>query len=200
MLRPMLESTRRASVASPIIVVALILAACGSKAEPVANEAKQAHEARVDPRAASHLERSLELERGGDLVGAVAEAEAAVAVDGGRDARVQAAKLAILRNQHRQAIELLLPLAESSDAVVQYNLALAYQHEGDYNRARNGYLTALRVDPSQADARYNLAVLCHERGVHEEARHHVAKFVDDYADDPRRASLERMIGPPPAPE
>lgn len=179
----------------PSTLALSLTSACGSKSEP-SPAAEDASTRAVDPRAAEHLERSLELERKGDLAAASAEAEGAVAVGGGRDAIVQAAKLAIVRKQYDRAITLLAPLveADASDAVAQYNLALAYQHEQDYNRARNGYLAALRSDPGQADARYNLAVLCFERGIVDEARHHVAKFRATYPDDARGQALERMVG------
>jgi tetratricopeptide (TPR) repeat protein len=173
----------------------LLLVACGSKAEPSPVGGAEPAEATA-PEAEPHLARSRELEQAGDLAGAFAEAEAAVAAGGGRDASVHAAKLAILREDYDAAMAFLGPLvaADPADAVAQYNLALAYQHKGDYNRARNGYLAALKTDPRQADARYNLAVLCFERGIHEEARHHVAKFRSTYVDDPRGPALERMVG------
>ena len=57
-----------------------------------------------------------------------------------------------------------------------------------------GYLAALKTDPKQADARYNLAVLCFDRGIHEEARHHAARFRSSFADDPRGPALEHMVG------
>jgi tetratricopeptide (TPR) repeat protein len=182
------------------MLAALLIAACGSKTESSSTAAEARTSPAPDPRAASHLERSMELERKGDLAAAFAEAEAALAMNGGRDASVQAAKLAILRKQHDRAVAVLTPIVEANpgDAVAQYNLALAHQHQGDYNGARNGYLAALRADPTQADARYNLAVLCFERGVLEEARHHATKFVGDYANDPRGAQLERMMADPSA--
>jgi tetratricopeptide (TPR) repeat protein len=192
-------TTRLGTAGSRACLLSSLIAmvSCGSKAEPSPNAVDAQETPAADPRAASHLERSLQLEQQGDLAAALAEADAAIAVGGGRDASVQAAKLAILRKQYDRAITLLTPVIEtdSTDAVAQYNLALARQRTGDYNGARNGYLAALRADPRQADARYNLAVLCFERGIHEEARHHVAKFLGDYADDPRGANLERMVGP-----
>lgn len=167
----------------------------------------------VPPESAARLQRSIELEQKGDLEAARIEAEAAVAMEGGRDAKLQVAKLAILGRRYDDAAAVLEPLvqADAKDAAAQYNLALVRQHQGDYNRARNGYLAALRADPRYADARYNLAVLCHGKGFTDEAKHHVEKFRASFPNDARGPELERRIGgtgaagpsgastPPPAP-
>ena len=175
------------------MLAAWLLVGCGAKAEPVPGE-QPTDLGAPDPQ--SHLERSLALEQAGDLAAAFVEAEAAVAAGGGRDAVIHAAKLAILRKDHDTALAFVRPLVEAdpTDAVALYNLALAHQHKGDYNEARNGYLAALKTDPKQADARYNLAVLCFDRGIHEEARHHAARFRSSFADDPRGPALEHMVG------
>lgn len=146
--------------------------------------------------ASQHLQRSLALEQQGDLVGAEVEAKAAIAAGGGRDAILQQAKLAILGQRYDEAATPLgtLALADPSDAAVQYDLALVRQHQGDYNRARNGYLATLRADPQYADARYNLAVLCLAHGFAEEARHHAAKFRATFPQDPRGPELELRVG------
>lgn len=146
--------------------------------------------------AAARLQRSIELEQQGDLEASRIEAEAAVAAGGGRDAKLQLAKLAILGRRYDDAVGLLEPLvqADPKDAGAQYDLALVRQHQGDYNQARNGYLAALRSDARYADARFNLAVLCLDHGFVDEARHHVQKFRASFPDDARGPELERRIG------
>lgn len=122
-------------------------------------------------------------------------AEAALAAGGGRDAGVQVAELAIRLDRLDRAAEVLQPLvdADRDDAIAQYDLALVHHRRSDYNGARAGYLAALRADPRLADARYNLALLCWEQGVHEEARHHAERFTAAFPDDPRGAELARTM-------
>ena len=86
------------------------------------------------------------------------------------------------------------------DADALYNAGLIAQKQGDYNAAREAYLAVLKADPNFAVARYNLAVLTWQRGVKAEAVSHVRRFLDDYPDDPRGASLSAMVGGVPAPE
>lgn len=149
-----------------------------------------------DSNVSSHLARSIAREKQGDLSGALEAAKAAIEAGEGRDATVQAAKVAILMSNYDQAASWLEPLVKDNpdDAVAQYNLGLVRHQQGDYNRARNGYLAALRADPRHADARYNLAVLTHRHGVTEEAKHHVTKFRSTFPDDPRGPELERLVG------
>lgn len=146
--------------------------------------------------AAARLQRSIELEQQGDLETARIEADAAMAAGGGRDAVLQVTKIAILQQRYADAVAPLdaLVKADPNDVAAQYNLALVRHHQGDYNRARNGYLAALRADPRHADARYNLAVLCSAHGFVEEAQHHVAKFRATFPDDARGPELDRRIG------
>jgi tetratricopeptide (TPR) repeat protein len=138
----------------------------------------------------------MELEQQGDLEAARIEAEASAAAGGGRDARLQLAKIAILAQRYEDALPYLdeLVKADPNDAAAQYNLALVRHHKGDYNRARNGYLAVLKADPRYADARFNLAVLCLAHGFVDEAKHHVAKFRASFPDDPRGPDLERRVG------
>jgi tetratricopeptide (TPR) repeat protein len=185
----------------PRLLLAVLLGvACSGRDDapaPVpAGDAEAAAAASEEGEAALRLRRSIELERQGDLEGARVEADAAVAAGGGRDATLQAAKLAILGQRYDDAAGPLdaLVKADPTDAAAQYDLALVRHHQGDYNRARNGYLAALRADPRHADARYNLAVLCSSHGVLEEARHHVARFRASFPDDARGPELERRIG------
>ena len=146
------------------------------------------------------LGAATELESAGDVEGALAKAEAALIGGGGREAAVTVAKLAILLERYDRAASVLGPLIEQDpkDAVAQYDLALIYQRRNDYNRARSGYLAALRAAPDHADARFNLALLCWNKGVHEEARHHADKFRELFSADPRGEQLATVMGPRPA--
>ncbi len=172
----------------------------------------------VAPDVTDLLAQAAARERSGDLDGALAQAEAALRTAeagaqalGGkahgaqvRDAALTVAKLAILLERHDRAAAVLEPLVQrdANDAVAQYDLALVHQHRDDYNRARSGYLAALRADPTHADARFNLAMLCWRRGVHAEARHHADVFRARFPDDPRGGQLAAMTAegaaPPPA--
>ncbi len=200
------HATRLASLLAPLLGTALIVA-CGSNdpsSVATAPSAVEAAEAEAEPSpappvagdAAMHMQRSLELEQQGDLAGSEVEAKAAIDAGGGRDAILQQAKLAILGQRYDEAATPLgtLALADPNDAAVQYDLALVRHHQGDYNRARNGYLATLRADPQYADARYNLAVLCLAHGFAEEARHHAAKFRASFPQDPRGPELELRVG------
>ena len=205
--------TMPTSISRPcsLLFTVLLCGACGSEAPSAATAPTPVDDAPApsaspaaspvdDGRAAQHLQRSIELEQQGDLAGARSEADAAVAAGGGRDATIQAAKIAILEQRYDDALAPLEALVKAApdDATAQYDLALVRQHEGDYNRARNGYLAALRADPSYADARYNLAVLCSAHGFAEEAQHHLAKFRAAFPHDPRGTELERRLGGPGA--
>jgi tetratricopeptide (TPR) repeat protein len=195
---------RRPNSLHRLAVAWLLVAACGrTTSEPVeigpskqAAEEPSVGEPTPQSKPSGHLARSQSLEGQGDLEGALAAAEAAIDAGGGRDATLQAAKIAILRREYDKASSWLVPLvsAHPDDAAAQYNLALVHHQQGDYNQARNGYLAALRNDRRHADARYNLAVLTHQRGIAEEASHHVEKFRASFPDDPRGPQLERMVG------
>lgn len=170
---------------------------------PVADGGGEAAEAPAAPSpeaqlmATARLQRSIELEQQGDLEAARIEAEAAAAVsEGGRDATLQVAKIAILAQRYEDAVVPLEALvkADPKDAAALYNLALVRHHQGDYNRARNGYLAVLKADPRYSDARFNLAVLCLAHGFFDEAKHHVAKFRSSFPDDARGPDLERRVG------
>lgn len=144
---------------------------------------------------AAMLSAAASLEAAGDLGGALARAEAALAAGGGRDAALTVAKLAIRSEQYDRALTVLEPLVhvDPNDATAQYDLALVHHRRDDYNRARAGYLAALRADPQQADARFNLALLCWKQGVQEEARHHAAKFREAFPTDVRGHELASMM-------
>lgn len=151
-------------------------------------------DAALDPAADKHYQSALELEAAGRLVEARAEVDLAIAGGAGRDAKLLAAKLAILRDDLDAARRLLTPIARESDALVLYNLGLIAQRTGQYNEARTRYLAALKADPSYAAIRYNLAVLTWDAGVKDEARHHAQKFLELAPDDPNAPELRRKVG------
>ncbi len=149
---------------------------------------------------------ALEFEAAGRYVEARAEVELALAGGAGRDAQLLAAKLAILREDLDGAVRLLEPLAaDTSDALVLYNLGLIAHKRNEYNNARTYYLAAARADPTFAAARYNLAILAADAGVTEEAHHHAQKLFETAPQDPLSQTLRERLYPseavpPPAVE
>jgi tetratricopeptide (TPR) repeat protein len=115
----------------------------------------------------------------------------------GRDGKLLAGALALIKNDLDAAERWLQPLAGSAsrDAVAAYNLALIADRRSNFNAARQGYLSALRIDPCYSSARYNLAHLTWKAGVKEEALHHARKFVENAApDDPLVGQLSALVG------
>lgn len=142
-----------------------------------------------------HYLLALEYEAAGRFLEARNEVELAIAAGAGRDAKLLAAKLAILRDDLDAAQRLLEPLAsDGKDALVLYNLGLIAQRRGEYNNARTRYIAALKADPNYAATRYNLAVLTWDAGAREEAKHHAAKFLELSPNDPRGAELRKQVG------
>lgn len=161
---------------------------------PAAAKPEPATPAPEDPEAHLHYVRALEYESSGRLVEARAEVDQALAAGAGRDAKLLAAKLAILRNDLDTAAGLLAPLAaDSTDVLVHYNIGLIAQQRNQYNAARSAYLAAVKADPNYAPARFNLAILTWDAGVHEEAQHHARKFFELSPDDPRAAELRARV-------
>jgi len=142
------------------------------------------------------VDRSILLERQGLLDEAAAAATQAIAAGGGRPAQLQSAKIAILREHYDDAEARLRPLVEADpkDADAHYNLGLIAHRRNRYNAARSGYLAALRAKANYPDARYNLAVLTWNREVKGEARHHVARFIEQWPADPRTPELIALVG------
>jgi tetratricopeptide (TPR) repeat protein len=177
--------------------IALGLAGCGKTPtdDPKADDPPAKPQAESPEKARLLLAEAAELEAANDLETALLRARAAIEAGGGREATIAAAKLAISMARHDEAIGLLQPLVDSDpgDAIAQYDLALAHHRRNDYNGARRGYLAALRADPALADARFNLALLCWQRGIQGEGKHHVEKFLEAFPSDPRGAALKAMI-------
>jgi tetratricopeptide (TPR) repeat protein len=143
-----------------------------------------------------HYAHALVLDGLGRRPEAAREAELAVATGGGRDARMLAAAIAIaaadLDSASRWVAEQLTVDPADPDAL--YNRALIADKKNDFNKAREGYLATLKLEPGYAAARYNLALLTWRYGVREEAKSHVRRFVEAYPGDPRAAQLLATIG------
>lgn len=179
---------------------ALALVACD--APPTPQQPPPVDAARQDPDAAAragavaeeHYLKALELEAAGRYVEAKIEVDQALTHGAGRDAHILAAKLAVLRDDLPAASDLLAKYAgDTNDALVQYNLGLIAQRRNEYNKARNAYLAAAKADPTLSAARFNLAILTWDAGVHEEARHHARKFLEMAPADPRGADLRAKV-------
>ncbi|WAS94133.1 tetratricopeptide repeat protein [Nannocystis punicea] len=170
--------------------------ACDGSAPAAPPDRPSAETPAASPEAEKQYQEALELEAAGRHEEARLAVEKAIAGGSGRDAKLLAAKLAILRDDLDEATRLLEPLAsDGGDALVLYNLGLVAQKRGKYNNARSNYLAALKADPNYNPARFNLAVLTWEAGVKDEAQHHARKFIDAVpGDDPFAAKLQQMMG------
>jgi tetratricopeptide (TPR) repeat protein len=73
-----------------------------------------------------------------------------------RKAEMMAEVLARTRDEVKQASE-----REKRDLF--FNQAVVYAKEGKYREAEQGYLNALRIDPTDADSHYNLGILYDEQ-------------------------------------
>jgi len=88
-----------------------------------------------------------------------------------REREFEAMKLELQRREHRliQAEKMTSLLENARRDVKQlntgqqrdmhYNMALVYAKEGKYREAENEYLHSLRLDPTDAEAHYNLGIL-----------------------------------------
>ena len=174
-------------------ILAEALALGGGEAEEAEREARQGLVQGESGRL--HYVLALILDRTGRHDEALAEARRAVELGAGRDAALLLAVAAINAKDLDGAQKVLEPLAaqDPNDPEVLYDLGLVADQKGDYNRARQGYLAALRADPKLASARYNLVVLTMNRGVLEESKHHLARFREAFPDDPRGPALARRL-------
>ena len=142
------------------------------------------------------LQQSIAAEARGDLVAAAAAAEAAVAQEDSRDARLQAGKIAILRARLDEAQTWLVPLVERDpdDVEARFDLALVAHQRGELETARSGYEAALRIRPGHADARYNLALVLRDLGDPDAARAQAEALARHHPADPRPGPLLRELG------
>jgi tetratricopeptide (TPR) repeat protein len=186
----------RSADARAALAMDLALHGDGAQAEKAAREALA-----DDERSGRlHYALALALDRQGREAEALVEAQRAVDLGVGRDAALLVGAIAIAQGDLDRARRALDPFGgDRTDAPVQYDRALIADRTNDYNKAREGYLTALHADPTFANARYNLVVLTLRRGVVEEAKHHAKKFAEAFPQDPRNADLQRLIAAAPAP-
>lgn len=155
----------------------------------------------TDDPARAHAARALVLRRAGRTKEADEEAQQAASAAGGRDAAMAVASMKIAAGDLDGAEALLRPLlaTHAQDSEIVYNLALIADKRDRYNDARNGYLAALKINPTLKDARYNLAMLTWRRGVVEEAKNHARKYAELAPNDPSAAALLQMVGEAPKP-
>jgi tetratricopeptide (TPR) repeat protein len=116
--------------------------------------------------AVAHLERGVKLDQQGDVAGAIAAHEAAVA----RDPSFAQAHLNLLllygRQQHWEKLEEHYQKAVAlgfSLADVHYNYGYAQQQQGRWDQAEAAYRRALEADPLHAEAHVNLGVALERR-------------------------------------
>lgn len=123
------------------------------------------------------------------------EAKRAADGGGGRDASMLLGVIAVHGGELEAAQRAFAALAAADprDAEAVFNLAYVADKRDRYNDARQGYLAALKADPSLADARYNLINLTLRHRVGDEARHHAKKFAEAYPSDPRNAEIKKRI-------
>ncbi len=146
-----------------------------------------------------HYALALALDAEAHRAEAVEEAKRAIKLGAGRDAALAVGKWAIERGDLDAAAEALAPLvaADADDADALFDLAIVADKRNDYNRAREGYLAALRADPRYRAARNNLVYLTLRQGAIDEARHHAERFAAAFPDDPRSALLTQLVARPP---
>lgn len=185
------------TAARAVHVDALVLAGKNEEALAEADEALLLDD---DP-ARAHGAKATALAALGKMAEAVAEAEKAVGSSSGREASLLIAFEKITSGDLDGAETLLRTMlgTNAEDADVRYNLALIAEKRNKYNDARNGYLAALKIDPSYKAARYNLALLTWRRGVTEEAKNHAKKYAEMAPNDPATMTLmQTVFGETPA--
>lgn len=144
-----------------------------------------------------HYALALTQQAQGKYDDAEAELKLAIKAGAGRDAKLLAGAIALMKDDLDGAERTLKPLVGTPprDPVAAYNLALVADRRGVYNAAREGYLNTLRADPCYATARYNLAQLTWKAGIQEEARHHARKYAEGAAPgDPLVVQLSALVG------
>ncbi len=88
--------------------------------------------------------------------------------------------------------------SEPENAPANYDLALVAHRKNRYRDAREGYLRALKLDPTYLDARYNLVLLTHDAGADQEASHHLDELRKAAPNDARIDGLARALSARPA--
>jgi len=85
---------------------------------------------------------------------------------------------------------------DPDSAQATYDHALVADRQSRYHDAREGYLRTLKLDPQNADARFNLVLLTHGHGATLEAKHHFDVFQASYPNDARIAQLKQLLAAP----
>jgi tetratricopeptide (TPR) repeat protein len=81
-----------------------------------------------------------------------------------------------------------------------YDTGLVAQQRSRYHDARESYLKTLRLDPTYADAQYNLVILTFNAGAAGEAQHRLEEMTKECPGDRRLSELRGMLArgaPPP---
>ncbi|MCX4246712.1 tetratricopeptide repeat protein [Paraliomyxa miuraensis] len=172
-----------------------VVAAVEVLAPTAASSPPKEEEAPAPVPRAPPLQRSFELEARGDLEGAAKAAQEAVIAADGRDPRLQAAKIAILRGRLEEAEVWLQPLllADPDDTTVRYDLALVDHHRRNHAEARAGYEAVLEREPSHADARFNLALILRDSAELDDARWQAEELRRLHPADPRVEPLLQSL-------
>jgi tetratricopeptide (TPR) repeat protein len=101
----------------------------------------------------------------------------------------------------KAAVQFQAALNDDPNSVqANYDTALLAQRRNNYHDAREGYLKTIRLDPTFADAQYNLILLTFNAGVLAEAQHRFEEMATQCPTDRRLASLRAMLArasPPP---
>jgi len=88
------------------------------------------------------------------------------------------------------------PVVVPDNPRVAFDMGVVAQSEGHYREAREAYLHALALDPTMADARYNLVVLTHSIKADDEARHHLDELAAISPGDPRIPAMRAALAKP----
>ena len=197
---------RRATDACPetTFARALLVEALGQQGRIAAAE-EQAHKGLDQGGAAARLRLSLAraYSQAGRSVDARAEAMRAIDAGAGRDAKLLVVAIAIQDNDLDAAEGLLRALvaADANDADAQCYLGLCAERRGDAAAAKQAYLAALKADPKQYGARYNMVLLAWRAGSPAESRDHLQRLREAFPGNPSVDQLARTIaGPPPTPK
>ena len=134
----------------------------------------------------------------GNPLDARAETERAVALGRGVPAELLLGTILYTSGDFARAdAQFQSALAKDPTSVqATYDHALVADRQARYHDAREGYLRTLQLDPTNADARYNLVVLTHGHGATLEAKHHFDVFVTSYPTDRRIAQLRQVLAAP----
>ena len=150
---------------------------------PERSEAMARQALGVDPGyAAAYYVKAAADRRSGDLVEARRALEEAVELDPGfTEARLQLAEVLRESGDSQAALDAYRAAAAAApnNTNVRFKFARELRRAGRFDEAINEYQALLRLEPSVAEAHYNLAVLfLQERQAPDRAREHFRRFVE----------------------